>query len=133
MHTPRWHALFAGLALCALLAAPALSQTLRDSLPSIDVVRTRLNLTAEQEATLRPLFQKRATDLQEARARFEQAASRTEKQDVLRAVKSDAQTFDTQVESVLNNEQKAEWREMRDETREKIKERYEQKQESESR
>ena len=102
-------------------------------MPSIDVVRTRLNLTPEQEATLRPLFQKRAADLQEARARFEQAASRTEKQDVLRAVKSDAQTFNTQVESVLNNEQKAEWREMRDETREKVKERYEQKQESESR
>jgi len=133
MHIPRWHSLFAGLAVCALIAAPAVSQTLRDSLPSIDVVRTRLNLTPEQEATLRPLFQKRATDLQEARARFEQAASRTEKQDVLRAVKSDAQTFNTQVESVLNNEQKAEWREMRDETREKVKERYEQKQESESR
>ena len=31
---------------------------------------------------------------------------------------------------MLNNEQKAEWREMRDETREKVKERYEQKRES---
>ncbi len=133
MHTSRWHSLFAGLALCALLAAPAVSQTLRDSVPSIDVVRARLNLTPEQEATLRPLFQQRAADLQEARARFEQAVSRTEKQDVLRAVKSDSQTFNTQVESLLNNEQKAEWREMRDETREKVKERYEQKKESESR
>lgn len=122
--------MFAGLALCALLTAPAVSQTLRDSVPSIDVVRARLNLTPEQEATLRPLFQKRAADLQEARARFEQATSRTGKQDVLRAAKSESQTFNTQVESVLNNEQKAEWREIRDETREKVKERYEQKRES---
>jgi hypothetical protein len=130
MRTPRWRSLFAGLALCALFTAPAAAQTLRDSVPSIDVVRARLNLTPEQETTLRPLFQKRAADLQEARARFEQAASRTGKQDVLRVVKSDAQTFNTQVESVLNDEQKAEWRELRDETREKVKERYEQKRES---
>jgi hypothetical protein len=133
MVTPRWSCLFAGLALCALLTAPAVSQTLRDSVPSIDVVRARLNLTPEQEATLRPLFQKRATDLQQMRARYEQAASRSGKQDVLRAAKSEARTFNTQVETVLNNEQKAEWREMRDETREKVRERYEQKQESEAR
>jgi hypothetical protein len=133
MVTPRWSCLFAGLALCALLTAPAVSQTLRDSVPSIDVVRARLNLTPQQEATLTPLFQQRATTLQETRARYEQAASRSEKQDVLRAAKSATQSFNTQVESVLNNEQKAEWRELRDETREKVKERYEQKQESESR
>ena len=125
--------MFTGLALCAFIIAPAVSQTLRDSVPSIDVVRARLNLTPEQEATLKPLFQKRAADLQESRARYEQAASRVEKQDVLRAAKGEAKTFNTQVESVLNNEQKAEWREMRAETREKLKERYEQKQESESR
>jgi len=130
MLTPRWHSLFAGLALCASLSAPAVSQTLRDSVPSIDVVRTRLNLTPQQEETLKPLFQKRATDLQETRARLEQAASRTEKRDVLRAAKGQAQSFNTQVESVLNNEQKAEWRELRDETREKVKDRYEQKRES---
>src|SRR5688572_15467222 len=133
MVIPRWSCLFAGLALCALSTAPAMSQTLRDSVPSIDVVRSRLNLTPEQEATLTPLFQQRATDLQRMRARYEQAASRRGKQDVLRAAKSATQSFNTQVESVLNNEQKAEWRELRDETREKVKERYEQKQESEPR
>lgn len=130
MLTPRWHSLSIGLALCALLAAPALAQTLRDSVPSIDVVRNRLSLTPEQEAKLRPLFQKRAGDLQAARAKLEQAASRAEKDNVLRDAKSEAQVFNTEVEGVLNKEQKAEWRELRDETREKLQERYEQKRES---
>jgi hypothetical protein len=130
MLTSRRHSLFIGVALCAWFTAPAMSQTLRDWVPSIDVVRTRLNLTPEQEAMLKPLFQKRASDLQDTRARLEQAASNTEKRDVLRTAKSEAQSFNTQVESVLNNEQKSEWREIRDETREKVKDRYEQERES---
>lgn len=135
MLTTRWHSSFIGAALCVMLMAPvfAQTQTLRDWVPSIDVVRARLSLTPQQEATLRPLFQKRAVDLQQTRAKLEQATSGTEKNDVLRTAKSEAQAFNTEVERVLNKEQKAEWREMRDETREKVKERYEQDQESESR
>ena len=117
-------------ALLALLAAPVPAQTLRDYVPSIDVVRSRLNLTPQQEATLTPLFQQRAVDLQETRARLEQASSRSEKRDVLRGAKSQAQAFNSQVEDVLNAEQKSEWREIRDATREKVKERYERKRES---
>lgn len=121
-----------GLMLCALLAAPGLAQnqTLRDSVPSIDVVRNRLNLTPEQEAKLRPMFQQREQQLRETRSRLEAAASRTEKRQVLETAKSDAQGFNSQVESVLDASQKAEWRELRDETREKVKERYERQQES---
>jgi Skp family chaperone for outer membrane proteins len=130
MLTRRSGSLFVALALCAWFTAPAMSQTLRDWVPSIDVVRARLNLTSEQQAKLQPLFQKRAADLQATRVRLEQAASQTEKHDVLRTAESEAQVFNTQVESVLNNEQKSEWRELRDETREKVEERYEQKRES---
>ena len=135
MLTTRWPSSLIGAALCVMLMALvfAQTQTLRDWVPSIDVVRARLSLTPQQEATLRPLFQKRAVDLQQTRAKLEQAASGTEKNDVLRTAKSEAQAFNTEVERVLNKEQKAEWREMRDETREKVKERYEQDQESESR
>lgn len=129
MHATR-HSFFYSLALLTLLAAPAAAQTLRDAVPSIDVVRARLNLTAEQETKLRPLFQKRADELQETRARLEQTTSQAGKRSVLRDAKGQAQSFNTEVESVLNKEQKAEWREIRDETREKVKERYEQKRES---
>ena len=119
--------------MAALLAAPAAAQTFRDSVPSIDAVRSRLNLTPEQEAKLRPLFQQRALDLQATRSKLEQAATRTDKRNVLRAAKSDAQAFNSQVESLLNDQQKHEWRDLRDETREKIKERYEGQQNSRER
>jgi hypothetical protein len=121
-----------GFVLCALLGAPALAQnqTLRDSVPSIDVVRNRLHLTPQQEEKLRPLFQQREQQLYETRSRLETAASSSEKRDVLRAAKSDAQSFNTQVESVLDASQKSEWRDLRDETREKVKERYEREHET---
>ena len=123
---------FMGFVLWALLAAPAFAQdqTLRDSVPSIDVVRNRLHLTPPQEEKLRPMFRQREQQLYETRSKLESAASSTEKSQVMRAAKSDAQSFNTQVESVLDASQKAEWRDLRDETREKVKERYERKHET---
>lgn len=116
-----------GFLLCAMLAASgfAQDQTLRDSVPSIDVVRNRLHLTPEQETKLTPLFREREQQLRQSRSKLELAASQTEKRGVLRAARSEAQAFNTQVESLLDASQRAEWRELRDETREKVKERYE--------
>src|SRR4051812_13457508 len=101
-----------GLLLCVLLAAPlAYSQTLADSVPSIDVVRNRLNLTDQQQAKLSPLFQQRAAEIKDTRLRLEEAGTRTEKQSIMRDAKAAARSFNTQVESVLDTSQKAEWRE----------------------
>lgn len=123
----------AGCALATLLAAPAGAQTFRDSVPSIDAVRSRLELTPDQEARLRPLFEKRAGDIQAARQKFEAATTRADKQAVLRTSKHEAQAFNTQVEAVLNQKQKHDWRDMRDEAREKVKERYEREKDSRER
>ena len=122
----------AGFLLCALLAATSFAQdqTLRDSVPSIDVVRNRLHLTPEQEAKLKPLFREREQQLYATRSKLEAAATSTEKREVAKGAKSDAQAFNTQVESVLDASQKTQWRELRDETREKVKERYERQQET---
>jgi hypothetical protein len=114
-------------------AAPVSAQTFRDSVPSIDAVRSRLNLTPEQEAKLRPLFLQRGSDIQATRTKLEQAGTRTEKQAVLRTAKHDAQAFNSQVEAVLNSQQKHEWRDLRDEAREKVKERYEREKDSRER
>ena len=121
-----------GLVLCALLATPgfAQNQTLRDSVPSIDVVRNRLHLTPEQEAKLRPMFRQREQQLYDTRARLESAASSDAKRQVMKTAKADAQAFNTQVEGVLDASQKGAWRDLRDETREKVKERYERQQET---
>ncbi len=123
----------AGCALAALLAGPAAAQTFRDSVPSIDAVRSRLHLTPEQEARLTPLFQQRAVDIQSARHKLETATTRTDKQAVMKAAKHDAQAFNTQVEAVLDQKQKHDWRDMRDEAREKVKERYQREQDSRER
>jgi len=121
-----------GFVLCAWLAVPAFAQdqTLRDSVPSIDVVRNRLHLTPEQEAKLRPMFRQREQQLYDTRARLESAASSDAKRQVMKTAKADAQAFNTQVEGVLDASQKGAWRDLRDETREKVKERYERQQES---
>jgi hypothetical protein len=122
----------AGFLLCAVLAVPgfAQDQTLRDSVPSIDVVRNRLHLTPEQEAKLTPLFRQREQQIYATRTRLETATSGNGKREVLKTAKSDAQAFNTQVESLLDASQKAGWRELRDETREKVKERYQRQQET---
>src|SRR5262245_17692526 len=99
--------LFSACVLGALFAAaPVSAQTFRDSVPSIEAVRSRLNLTPEQEAKLRPLFQQRAVDIQATRVKLETASTRTEKKTVLHAAKGEAQAFNSQVEAVLNQQQK---------------------------
>jgi hypothetical protein len=98
-----------------------------DSVPSMDVVRSKLELTPEQETQLRPIFENRLAELQQVRTRLEQATSKSDKRAVLRDSKQQAQAFNTQVESLLSPSQKTQWRELRAETRDKIKQRYEEK------
>jgi hypothetical protein len=113
-------ALATGMVFSALMIAPAGADTW-DQVPSIDVVRNRLSLTPEQESRLTPLFQERATQLRELRARIDQAPSRQEKRSLLRDARKQADGFNAQVESVLDVAQKKEWRELRAQTREKLK------------
>jgi hypothetical protein len=116
-------ALVAGLLFSGAMVSPSEAAPM-DSVPSLDVVRNRLSLTPDQEAKLAPLFQQRISQLQDLRARLEQTPSRQEKRTILRDAKQKAESFNAQVESVLDVSQKQEWREMRAETREKLKEKY---------
>lgn len=128
--TPR---LAVGLGLgfwAALASMPATAQNAWDWVPSMDVVRNRLSLTPEQEQKLVPIFERRAGELQKVRDQLEQAPSRAQKRSVLHDAKKGQDAFNTQVESLLDVSQKSEWRELRAETREKVKERYKQQQES---
>ena len=128
---PNLVVILAGVVWMAMMASwPAGAATALDNLPSIDVVRGRLNLTPEQETQLRPLFQRRLAELAQARVKLEEATGRQAKRAVLRDAKTQGNAFNSQVESLLNTEQKSEWRELRKETREKIKERVEEKRES---
>ena len=119
------------LLMMALLAAtPVVAQDVWDNVPSMDVVRNRLNLTPEQEAKLVPIFEQRIGELQQLRDQVAQAGSKKQKRNLMQAAKKGQNSFNKQVESVLDASQKSEWRELRAQTREKVKERYEQRQDS---
>ncbi|MES1263634.1 MAG: hypothetical protein ABUL69_04710, partial [Peristeroidobacter soli] len=85
----------------------------------------RLELTADQQDKLAPLFDKRISELRDAKAKLEQAKSRQEQRDVLRETKQAGDEFSRQVESVLTPSQQHEWRDIRKEMREQAKERIE--------
>jgi hypothetical protein len=117
--------------LVALLAVtPAFAQDVWDTVPSMDVVRNRLNLTPEQESKLVPIFENRVGELQQLRNQVANATSNQQKRNLMRDAKKGQKAFNSQVESVLDASQKSEWRELRAQTREKVKERYEQRQDS---
>ena len=119
------------LVLCTALGSPPVAaQDVWDTVPSLDVVRNRLSLTPEQEARIRPIFEQRIGELQQLKDQLAKATSEQQKRSLIRGAKEGAAAFNSQVEAVLDTSQKSAWRELRAQTREKVKERYEQKQES---
>ena len=112
--------LLALLAFTSAGAAPML-----DSLPTFSSLSSRLELTQDQQDKLAPLFDKRVAELRDAKAKLEQAKSRQEQRDVLRATKQAGDEFNRRVESILTPSQQHEWRDIRKEMREQAKERIE--------
>jgi Spy/CpxP family protein refolding chaperone len=108
------------------MSLPGIAQrSVLDSVPSIETVRGRLDLTPEQEAQLRPIFQNRLSELQHSQLLLQRASTPQQKEDVLRDEERASDAFNSRVESVLTPSQKYEWREMRSSVREKIEERSE--------
>jgi len=101
-----------------------------DYVPTMDVVRNKLELTPEQESQLQPLFAQRMDQLQQTRSRLESASSKSDKRAILRESKHAQTDFNAQVEKVLTPAQVNKWRELRAQTREKLKEAYEDKRDS---
>jgi hypothetical protein len=121
----------AGLLLCAILTSlPGFAETVLDTIPSLESVSSRLELTPEQEAKLRPIFEKRMSELVQAQLLYQRASTPQQKRNVLSEAKLAGDAFNAQVESVLSPSQQHEWREFRSEQREKVKERAEDKQSS---
>ena len=114
----------------ALASSPAGAADIWDTVPSMDVVRNRLSLTPEQEARLTPIFEQRIGEVQSLRDQLAKATTKQQKRTLMRDAKKGSDDFSSQVEAVLDTSQKSEWRELRAQTREKVKERYQQNQES---
>ena len=101
-----------------------------DYVPTMDVVRNKLELTPEQESRLAPLFAQRMDQLQQTRSRLESVTSKADKRAILHESKQAQTAFNAQVEKVLTPTQVSKWRELRAQTREKLKERYEDQRDS---
>jgi hypothetical protein len=112
------------------LPSTVLAQTsVADVLPSVESLRSKIGLSDAQAAQLSPIFAQRQAELQQVQSRVQLAPTEREKSAVLRDAKHEADAFNSKVESFLSPAQKSQWRELRKETREKVKERYEQKHE----
>ena len=112
------------LVLCALLASfSASAESVLDALPTLDNISRQLELTPEQEARLRPIFQNRQSELQQSQLLLQRATTPQRKDAILQEAKKAGDEFNAQVESALTPSQKQEWREIRSAVREKVKER----------
>ena len=112
----------AALSLVLLLSAtPTLAQV-QEPLPALNIMSARLNLTAEQQAQIAPLLERRRGELQETRTRMTNLDSRSEQKSVKKTAKEEQERFNKEVESLLTPEQQPEWARLRDETRAKLKE-----------
>jgi hypothetical protein len=108
------------LALCAAVAAVA------DEAPAtvaMEELAMRLNLSAGQQAQIAPALEERNSRLRALRGEFDVGASRRQKLRALREARSIQQDFVGKVSPVLTSGQKAEWDKLRDEMREKLRER----------
>jgi len=118
------------LLLCAMLASfSASAESVLDVMPTLDNVSRQLELSPEQEAQLRPIFQKRLSELQQSQLLLQRATTPQRKDAVLQEAKKAGDEFNMQVESVLTPSQKHEWKEIRSGLHEKAKERDEQNRE----
>jgi hypothetical protein len=114
------------LLLCVMFASfSASAESVFDVMPTLDNISRQLELSPEQEARLRPIFQQRMYELQQSQLLLQRATTPQRKDEVLQEAKKAGDEFNMQVESVLTPSQKHEWREIRSGVREKVKERTE--------
>jgi hypothetical protein len=91
---------------------------------AIDEARARLKLTPEQEAALKPLIQERTAKLKAIRDSHAGDTSRRARREMYREAKPVMEEYQEKVRAILDEEQEAEWEKMRDEARQRLKQRY---------
>ena len=88
--------------------------------------KSRLNLTPDQEQRLRPLLEEEGAKLREIQAKYAGKTSRQERRAALQEFRGVQQDFRGKVTGILTPDQLAEWDEMRNESRERIRQRRQQ-------
>ncbi len=91
---------------------------------NIDELRSRLNLTPEQQTQIAPYADKRKAKMEELRSKVSGSASRRDKRAALQEAKQAQEEFIKNVEPLLTPEQQTEWKKIREEVRAELKERW---------
>ena len=122
-------------AVIALALALPVASTLADETPAppdpqarLAEMKSRLNLSDEQQAELKPLLEQHAASLKSIRGQYPAELSRRDKRAMAKAMRGQQATFKEQLGGVLTPEQMAEWEAMQKEIREQAKERWREQQ-----
>jgi hypothetical protein len=83
-------------------------------------MKERLQLTPEQEATIRPIVEAHLAQLRELRSSLNAQSTAQQKRDVARRARTLHTEFATQVDAHLTPEQRATWKTLRGENRERL-------------
>lgn len=84
-----------------------------------ETFKTRLKLTPEQEEQIRPILQDETGKLRAIRDKYEGQTSRRAKRSMLKDAKGVRDDARKRIEPLLTEEQKAEWKKLREEMRER--------------
>jgi hypothetical protein len=91
---------------------------------NVEQLRSRLNLTPAQQQQIEPLAAERRARLEDIHARMNGANTRRDKVQLMKEAKQIQDEFVAEAEPLLTTDQRAEWKKMREETREQMKARW---------
>jgi class 3 adenylate cyclase len=86
--------------------------------------KARLNLTPDQEAQLKPVMQERAQKMKGIRDKYAGDSSRKAKRAMFKEARPVQEDYERKVRAILTDSQEAEWKKMREEARQQMKERH---------
>jgi hypothetical protein len=91
---------------------------------TIEEIRSRLDLTAEQQQQITPLATEYRKRMSEINANLEKTRSRQSRRGLLLQAAAIQEDFDSTLAPLLTDEQRAEWNTIRDEMRDELKQRW---------
>jgi predicted Zn-dependent protease len=90
----------------------------------------RLQLTPEQQATLKPIVEEHVAQLKALRDKHPRDGSRDAKRAMMQEARTLRDAYDTKVRGVLTDEQEKEWDAMRREARDRMRDEWKQRRET---
>ena len=118
-----WAVMACGLILSAAVAAEATDEQKQEMSQRVENLKARLKLTPEQEEKLGPLVKEEAQKLKAIREKHKGDTSRAGKKQMMQEAKPVRDHFNQEVEKILTPEQMAEWKKIKEEKKEELKER----------